>query len=672
MNDRVRLVLLSFLMLFVELALIRWAGSNVFYLSYFSNFVLLASFLGIGIGFLRVKSRVDLFAWTPVLLALLVTFVLIFPASVQCSGAGFVLFGCMQTGLPIWATLPVIFLAVAVVMASIAQGVARTFALFTPLEAYRLDILGSLAGIAGFTLLSFLGVPPIGWGLVVAIALFTLYRPSLRPIQGVALALLVIMLGKESVQPGESWSPYYRVDVFEARPGVYGLDVNGIPHQSIESLDERRKNEPVYFLPYQRIVSNPLRDVLIVGAGNGGDVAIALAAGAKHVDAVEIDPRIQQIGHQLNPAHPYDDPRVSVHIDDGRAFLERTAKHYDLILFALPDSLTLVSGQSSLRLESYLFTLQAMDAARRHLNPGGAYAMYNYYREDWLVDRLARTAEVTFGSRPCFDGPATANGGISLLTVGLAPANVRCVTTWAPAARAIPDPVNDDHPFLYLRTPAIPQMYVIAIVSILITSLLLIRAAAGSLVQMGGYLDLFFMGAAFLLLETKSVVQFALLFGTTWFVNALVFFGILLSVLGAIEVARRVRIAPSRLYAALFASLALAWLVPPASLLPLDLPLRFAAATLLAFVPIFLANIVFAERFRDSESSTVAFGANLLGAMSGGLLEYASLVIGYRSLIPVVALLYALAFFFTWRYRERSAAALAHPNAGEATAPAPA
>ena len=45
------------------------------------------------------------------------------------------------------------------------------------------------------------------------------------------------------------------------------------------------------------------------------------------------------------------------------------------------------------------------------------------------------------------------------------------------------------------------------------------------------YTDLFCMGAAFLLLETKSVVQFALLFGTTWFVNALVFLGVLLSVL---------------------------------------------------------------------------------------------------------------------------------------------
>ena len=82
---------------------------------------------------------------------------------------------------------------------------------------------------------------------------------------------------------------------------------------------------------------------------------------------------------------------------------------------------------------------------------------------------------------------------------------------------------------------------------------------------MRGYADLFFMGAAFLLLETKSVVQFALLFGTTWFVNSLVFAGILLAVLAAVEVARRDRSPrPGTLYLLLLGSLVVAWLVPPA------------------------------------------------------------------------------------------------------------
>jgi hypothetical protein len=644
-------------MLFVELALIRWLGANVIYLSFFSNFVLLGSFLGIGIGFLGARSRSNLFAWAPVLLALLVSFVAIAPVSAACGGSQVIFFGCTDTpsGLPIWVTLPVIFVAVAIVMASIAQGVARSFVEFEALEAYRLDILGSLAGIVGFTLLSFLGAPPIVWGAIVCALLFALQYPSIRPLQIVALLGIVVLLGKESLKPGESWSPYYRVTVEAVLPSVYELDVNGIPHQTIEPMERRRKTLPIYFMPYQHIVDNPLRNVLIVGAGNGGDVAIALAAGAKHIDAVEIDPRIYQIGRQMNPEHAYADPRVTVHIDDGRAFLQKTKNRYDLILFALPDSLVLVSGQSSLRLESYLFTRESMAAAREHLTPGGAFAMYNYYREDWLLDRLARSLEVTYGQRPCVDSMGQI-ARFSLLMVGRESSNVRCSTVWDPAARSIPDPAGDDHPFPYLRAPSIPQLYLIALGGILIVSLLLIRVVGGPIGQMREYLDLFFMGAAFLLLETKNVVQFALLFGTTWLVNALVFFGILLSVLAAVEVARRIRIShPARLYVALFASLAVAWLVQPESLLSLDAGPRFVAAVLLAFTPIFLANLIFANRFSSVASSTVAFGANLLGSMVGGVLEFSSLIVGYRALLLVVAALYGLALLYNWRSSESRA-----------------
>jgi hypothetical protein len=646
-----RLVLLSFLMLFVELALIRWIGADVIYISYFSNFVLLGSFLGIGIGFLRAHSSFDLFAWASVLLAFLIAFVLAFPVSVACAGSQIVFFGCSPTGLPIWAVLPVIFVAVAIVTASIAQGVAIEFAHFDPLDAYRLDIIGSLAGIVAFSLLSFLGAPPVAWGGVVCAAFLALYsRPSIRRVQLLAVAVMMVLLGTESLTPGNSWSPYYKISVFRIGPGLTALNVNGIPHQRIESMADRRKTEPLYFVPYQRLLYNPLGDVLIVGAGNGSDIEIALTAGAKHVDAVEIDPSIYHIGRAMNPDHPYQRREVTVHIDDGRAFLERTKKHYDLILFALPDSLALVSGQSSLRLESYLFTVESMTAARMHLKPGGAFGMYNYYRERWLLDRLAHTLEVTYGHRPCVDSTSGGHRQFSLLVVGRDARSVKCATTWAPEAGPVPAPVNDDHPFLYLRTPSIPQLYLVAIATILLTSLLLIRTVAGPLRQMRGYLDLFFMGAAFLLLETKNVVQFALLFGTTWFVNALVFFGVLLSVFVALEIARHFRFRqPGSLYIALFSSLAVSWLIAPNSLLTLDVPLRFGAAVLLAFTPILLANLVFAERFRVVGSSTIAFGANLLGAMVGGALEYSSLIVGYRNLLPLIALLYALVFIFRGR-----------------------
>jgi len=643
---RWRLVLLSFLMLFVELALIRWLGSNVLYLSYFSNFVLLGSFLGIGIGFLRGRSATDMFPWAAPALAVLVAFVLIFPVEVDRSGSQLIYFGVSKaaSGLPMWATLPAIFLLVAGVMAAIAQGVARTFAAFEPLTAYRFDILGSLAGIAAFSLLSFLGAPPLVWGLVVTGAFLVLYGRCTRLLQAVALLSMLVVLGKETFTPGNSWSPYYKVELLAAGPGVKLLNVNGIPHQVVESMARRRRTEPVYFMPYQRVRSNPLNDVLIVGAGNGGDVAIALAAGAKHVDAVEIDPRIYQIGKAINPNRPYQDARVRVHVNDGRAFLQQTQKRYDLILFALPDSLVLVAGQSSLRLESYLFTVEAMKTARAHLAPGGAFGMYNYYRQAWLIDRLAGTLQAAFGRAPCVDSVGKF-GHFALLMDSADPGSLQCARTWKPATSAYPAPVDDDHPFVYLENRSIPVLYLITIAGILLASLLLVRAGAGTLRSMGVYADLFFMGAAFLLLETKNVVQFALLFGTTWFVNALVFFGILLSVYAAIELARRVRVRNAALlYGALFAALVIAWAVPPETLLTLGFAARLTAATSLAFAPIFSANLVFAERFRDVGSSTVAFGANLLGAMVGGILEYSSLVLGYRSLLVVIAVLYGLAF----------------------------
>jgi len=193
-------------------------------------------------------------------------------------------------------------------------------------------------------------------------------------------------------------------------------------------------------------------------------------------------------------------------------------------------------------------------------------------------------------------------------------------------------------------------MYLVALGLVLLASVVFVRVGSGSLRPMIRYLDLFLMGAAFLLLETKSVVQFALLFGTTWFVNSLVFVGVLLSVLLAIEVERRIRIArPGLLLTLLFVGILIAWLIPTGALLGLPLVPRLLAAIGLAFFPIFVANLIFAERFRDTSDPTAAFGANLLGAMVGGTLEYLSLLTGFRNLLFLVAALYGLAYLLSPR-----------------------
>src|SRR6478609_3192891 len=113
-NDKVQLFLASFLMLFTELVLIRWAGAYVVYLSYFSNFVLLGSFLGIGLGFLRSRKGPDLFIWAPVALALFVALGKAFPVQIERTGGDLIDFGSLEThGLPTWVMLPFIFIAVA-------------------------------------------------------------------------------------------------------------------------------------------------------------------------------------------------------------------------------------------------------------------------------------------------------------------------------------------------------------------------------------------------------------------------------------------------------------------------------------------------------------------------------------------------------------------------------
>ncbi len=656
-SRRLHLLVASFLMLFVELALIRGTAANVVYLTFFTNFILLASFLGIGIGFLRAGAR-DRFEWMPVLLIAVLAFVTLVPATIGFTG-GVPRFAGFGGGwaVPAQVSLPVIFLLTTAVMACIGQRVGRLFSTFAPLDAYRLDVLGSIAGIVTFSVLSFLHAGPVVWGFVVVVCCAFLLGRRMPRWTLASLALLGVLLALVSAAPRDVWSPYYRVTV--APPNAEGqiaIRVNGRPHQTMVPVEDLLTVRPFYGALYGHLTTTAggLGNVAIIGAGSGNDVALALSKGATHVDAVEIDPVIQQLGAEMHPSHPYDDPRVSVHIDDGRAFLERSGDEYDLVLFALPDSLTLVSSTGALRLESYLFTTEAIEAVKARLRPDGVFAMYNFYRPD-VFDRYAATLAQVFGHPPCLDlgepGAGTRRQGV--LTIGLQADSVSCSTLWQPSATTL-EPATDDHPFPYLRGRSIPNYYLVALAAIVLTSLLMVRVAGGPLRGMRSYLDLFFMGAAFLLLETKSVVQFALLFGTTWFVNSLVFAAILLSVYAAVELARHVRLPrPGVLYLLLAASLSLAYLVQPDRLLALEPVARFIAAGLVSFTPVLLANLIFAQRFKDVGASTVAFAANLLGAMIGGVLEYGAIMVGYRDLLILVAVLYGLAFVTGRRHLHR-------------------
>lgn len=645
-------MLAAFLMLFVELALIRWLGANVLYLAYFSNVVLLGSFLGIGVGFLWTsRSERSLFPLAPAALAGLVVLVRALEVKVGVAGADLIFFGLDTSGPPRWVVLPAVFIAVAGVMACLGDGVARCFRRLGNLDAYQLDLVGSLAGIVAFALLAHLRADPVVWGSLTAVGLVVALRPTTPRRAATVVVPLVVLVGflaRESLEADTTWTPYYKVHTTPiGDSGGVVAEVNGIPTW----LQIAAVGNPLYETVYDSIAAPDPGDVLIIGAGSGNDVAVARARQASRIDAVEIDAHLLELG-RAHPDRPYDSPVVHTHVTDGRAFLEATERRWDTILLALPDSLTLLQGQSSVRLESYLFTREAVESYRDHLESGGVFAMYNYYREPWLVDRYAGTLQQVFGTAPCV---TTAPGSsLSILVVSEREASLRCpdASRFAGLAGA-PDPATDDHPFPYLRTPSIPAFYLVAIAFMLALSLIAVRVAGGPARAMVPFADLFFMGIAFLLLETKNVVQFALLFGTTWFVNAFVFGGVLVSVLLAVSVSKRIVVrSTARLYGLLLVAVAVNWLVPGSALLGLPTGARLVAAVSLAFCPIFLANLVFADRFRDTERSTAAFGANLLGAMVGGLLEYSSLVIGYRHLLVLVALLYGAAFLL----RPRSAA----------------
>jgi SAM-dependent methyltransferase len=649
MKVQTRLVIASAHMLLTELVLIRWAGANVVHLSYLANFVLLGSFLGIGLGFLRASRTTTAggsIAWSPLLLAGLVVVVLTFPVTVDQRSADVIYFTAVKPdGPPPWIALPVIFVAVAAIMAGPGEAVGRCFKQLPALTAYRLDLIGSLAGIGGFTLLSFLRTPSVVWGIVVTAGYLVLLWPRIPRLVAIACLVMVGMLAIESLTPGVSWSPYYKIKTREFGERTQ-ITANGIPHQDIKPLGRLLEGDARYTLPYERLAGVEPKRVLIIGAGNGNDVALALQRGAQHVDAVEIDPRLLEIGREEHPNRPYSDPRVRAIVDDGRAFLERNDTRYDLVLFALPDSLTLVTGAASIRLESYLFTVEAMRAAREHLAPGGGFAMYNNYREQWIVDRLVRTVSDAYGHAPCLDTFGR-TGQLAVVSVALDPSNQQCasVPDLAASAMAEAQPATDDHPFLYLRERGIPAFYLLVLAGILVASLVAVRVVAGPLRRMRPYADLFGMGVAFLLLETKYVAGFALLFGTTWVVNAIVFAGVLIAVLLAVELTRRVSTPRLPvLYALLAVVLVLAWLIPPTWLLTLPLPIRLVAAIAVAFAPIFLANVIFAKRLAGVGDSTTAFGANLLGAMVGGCLEYVALIVGYHALLLVAGLVYAASF----------------------------
>jgi len=705
----ITLVLVGFLVLFFELACIRWFAANVIFLQFFTNVVLIASFLGMSCGCLIAARRQDWLAQFPFLafftFALAEAMLLLYSlwgrlavdVGLQRSPQE-IFFGTEYRTpdvahfvVPIELIAAVFFVLVALLFVGLGQVLGRAFNAYpNRVKAYTLNIGGSLAGIVAFSAVSWAQAPPLVWFAVIAAGVaYLLYKDRrLTWLRGMALAALLALVCVPvfslTSHTGETyWSPYYAISY---DPSDRMLFANTINHQIITPFQSGGAIYSLIHLLQRESGGKPFQDVLIIGAGTGNDMSHALRFGARHLDAVEIDPVIQRLGVRKNPDRPYQDPRVSVYIDDGRHFLRTTDHRYDLVVYGLVDSLILHSSYANIRLESYLFTDEAFQDVRRTLKPDGIFVMYNFFRQGWIVQRVAAMATDTFGHQPIVIAPPKdtlrsedpigftwiiagdtrsiagafrrhprfwLNGnpvrnlplhGFTIRPADLSPRQRGQGISVAPATlvheQDNPMAASDDWPFLYVRGRLIPAL---TIRSLVILGLLGLAMVYVFLPKEGGGIHgrMFFLGAAFMLLETKAVVQLALLFGSTWIVNSLVFFTVLvLLLLANLYVLKGPRGGVAGPYAGLFLLLAAGVLIPLHLFFGGGLLWRYAAPCALTLGPVLCAGVIFARTFRDTPHPDQAFGSNIAGSVVGGFAESCSLLLGFRYL-----LLLAMAFY---------------------------
>ena len=356
------LFLVGFLVLFLELTCIRWFAAYVIFLQFFTNVVLIASFLGMSCGCLAARRRQNWLEYFPALATY----------AAYHFWSGFVIdvggqqspqevfFGTeyknpdvAQFVVPIEVIAGLFFVLIALMFVGLGQVLGRAFDAYpNRVLGYTLNIGGSLAGIVGFSALSFLQVPPAVWFLVSCTGVAYLLRQggSLTPVRVLALVALVVAVGAQSdwfnrETQVRHWSPYYVVNHDVAGGGI---SVNTIAHQWMIPFASAGSFYSLIHLLQQHAGSSAFGDVLVIGAGSGNDVAHALKFGAKEIDAVEIDPVIQNIGRNYHPDRPYQDKRVIAQLDDGRHFLRTTEKKYDLVVYALVDSLLLHSSYANI------------------------------------------------------------------------------------------------------------------------------------------------------------------------------------------------------------------------------------------------------------------------------------------------------------------------------------
>lgn len=617
--------------------------------AYFKNIPLLSCFLGIGIGL--IQTRLARKNFTLSFMLFILTVLLLGPRAIflNPAGASDYIWGIGATSSTITHILAVgVFMVVVFGLFiwntynfSILGAKIGTHFIGDSLRAYSINIAGSLAGILLFTLMAFFSTPPIAWVTVLMVMyagysfFYTLHEPE-APKRLAVSSVLFIIFSLVTVFTSTSlvfWSPYYKVEMVESRvDGVlagYGVKVNGDGHMtamnySKEFLDKygkRGSNPDILELPYR------LKDskyTLVVGAGMGNDVAAGLRVSRGWIDAVEIDPKIISLGKKYHPEHPYDNPRVSVINDDARHFFKTTDAKYDLIIFGILDSHTQLSSISKLRLDNFMYTIEAMRDAKSLLNPGGFIVLTfsGDAKNLWMGKRFHMMLKEVFDREPLvFDVRR-------LMLIGGLGEEVLDNPYMAPYLDKriryegeMPPQATDDWPFIYMKERGVPYVYLLMILAVLAISFLMMKWQEIEVRKISP--QFFLLGAAFMLIETKAVTQLALTFGTTWLVNAIVISVIMVLILLANMTHRSIRLPD--------------WLL---LILSLALPLN----GVFVLVPIIFSSRIFARLFFYSSIPRLNLASNLLGVMFGGCLEYISLQTGIASLSYIAIGIYVLAY----------------------------
>jgi hypothetical protein len=562
-----------------------------------------------------------------------------------------------------------IFVSNAILFVPLGQRIGSLFDALPALRAYSWDLGGSLAGTLVFGVFSLKYFSPtLGMGFV--ILMIALLLPRRQWVWAVPLLGLVMAGVFLSTNSNAFWSPYYYIAVVEngspqkgylrePPPGLrtmedpphYSVSVNHDFYQPERTLDPTRYSPQkkaevldgrlAYDLPY--VLAPAHRRVLVLGAGGGTDTEVAVLNGAERVDAVEIDPMLVKLSNQFSASGIYENPKVRVHADDARAFLRQAEGGYDMVVFGWLDSQALFSSMTNLRLDGYIYTVQSMQSAYRLLNDDGVLSLSFVAGHEWLVRKLARMVEEATGKMPVI---YESNGQVVMCAFrGEHPDPPlqygRLVrTAFAGDLSEVVAP-TDDWPFLYLSGKKIPTDYLIVIGILLVIALpsVFMLRGPGFGVNDGHF---FFLGLGFLLLETKSISDCSLYFGTTWFVTMIVVAGVLLMVLAANLVVLRWSRFRIWMYAPLLATLLLLYFVNRDTILALSFNQRLLWSLLVVPLPIFFAGLIFSTTFREASSPSACFGANLIGATIGGFCEYLSMWMGNRNLMFLVIAAYLL------------------------------